>query len=156
MNADEQSRFTRLYADLQKELKLQGKAKATTDAYSRAIRRTAEFFDRCPDDLSAEELKDYFATLLETHSWSTIKLDRCGLQFFYRHVLDKHWGWVDIVNDWDRNQNKRLKDIRKADEKRIKELEQDLKRKEKALAETAALLVLRKKAQAIWGDGEEE
>ncbi|MCU7880255.1 MAG: transposase [Candidatus Thiodiazotropha sp. (ex Lucinoma aequizonata)] len=55
------------------------------------------------------------------------------------------------ANDWDRNQNKRLKNIRKADEKRIKELERELNRKEKALAETAALLVLRKKAQAIWG-----
>jgi len=60
------------------------------------------------------------------------------------------------ANDWDRNQNKRLKENRKADEKRIKELERDLKRKEKALAKTAALLVLRKKAQAIWGDGEVE
>jgi hypothetical protein len=29
-------------------------------------------------------------------------------------------------------------------------------RKERALAETAALLALRKKAQAIWGDGEED
>jgi hypothetical protein len=29
-------------------------------------------------------------------------------------------------------------------------------RKERALAETAALLTLRKKAQAIWGDGEED
>ncbi len=53
-------------------------------------------------------------------------------------------------------QQLRLKDIRQADEKRIKELERDLQRKEKALAETAALLVLRKKAQAIWGDAEEE
>jgi len=60
------------------------------------------------------------------------------------------------ANDWDRNQNKRLKENRKADEKRIKELERDLKRKEKALAKAAALLVLRKKAQAIWGDGEVE
>jgi hypothetical protein len=42
------------------------------------------------------------------------------------------------------------------DERRIKELEQDLRRKEKALAETAALLVLRKKAQAIWGEPEDE
>jgi hypothetical protein len=31
-----------------------------------------------------------------------------------------------------------------------------LRQKEKALAETAALLVLRKKAQAIWGDAEDE
>ena len=34
-------------------------------------------------------------------------------------------------------------------------LERDLQRKEKALAEAAALLVLRKKAEAIWGDGED-
>lgn len=36
--------------------------------------------------------------------------------------------------------------------KRVKELERELKRKDKALAETAALLVLRKKADALWGD----
>lgn len=36
--------------------------------------------------------------------------------------------------------------------KRIRELERELERKEKALAETAALLVLKKKVQAIWGD----
>ena len=40
--------------------------------------------------------------------------------------------------------------------RRIRELEQELRRKEKALAETAALLVLRKKAQAIWGEAEAE
>jgi transposase len=40
-----------------------------------------------------------------------------------------------------------------AEGKRIKELERELRRKEKALAETAALLVLRKKLNALWGDG---
>jgi len=41
-------------------------------------------------------------------------------------------------------------------ERRIRELESELRRKEKALAETAALLVLKKKAQEIWGDSEGE
>ena len=41
------------------------------------------------------------------------------------------------------------------DKKRIKDLEKELHRKEKALAETAALLVLRKKASAIWGEIED-
>jgi transposase-like protein len=36
--------------------------------------------------------------------------------------------------------------------KRLKELERELARKDKALAETAALLVLKKKVEAIWGD----
>jgi transposase len=37
------------------------------------------------------------------------------------------------------------------DKKKIKELERDLRRKEKALAETTALIVLKKKAELIWG-----
>ncbi len=35
-------------------------------------------------------------------------------------------------------------------------VEKELRRKEKALAEAAALLALQKKAQAIWGDGEDD
>lgn len=35
-----------------------------------------------------------------------------------------------------------------------REAEKELRRKEKALAETAALLVLKKKAQGLWGDNE--
>lgn len=42
------------------------------------------------------------------------------------------------------------------DHKRIKELERDLKRKNAALAETAALLVLSKKLEAIFHKGEDE
>lgn len=41
------------------------------------------------------------------------------------------------------------------DRKRIKELERELRRKDKALAETTALLVLRKKLNALWGEDEE-
>ncbi len=41
------------------------------------------------------------------------------------------------------------------EKKRIKILERELARKDRALAETAALLVLRKKAAAIWGGDED-
>ncbi len=40
--------------------------------------------------------------------------------------------------------------------KRIKELERELRRKDKALAEAAALLVLQKKVREIWGDGDDD
>jgi transposase len=43
-----------------------------------------------------------------------------------------------------------------AERRRIKELERELRKKEKALAETAALLVLRKKLNALWGDGDDD
>jgi hypothetical protein len=38
----------------------------------------------------------------------------------------------------------------------VKQLEGELRRKEKALAEVAALLVLRKKVQALWGDVDDD
>ena len=44
----------------------------------------------------------------------------------------------------------------KEDKKKIKQLERELHRKEKALAETAALLVLRKKFNALWEESEED
>ena len=44
----------------------------------------------------------------------------------------------------------------KAQRRRIKELERDLNRKDKALAETAALLVLSKKVAAIFNRDEDE
>ena len=46
--------------------------------------------------------------------------------------------------------------LRGAESKRIKELERELRRKDKALAETAALLVLQKKVREIWGDGDDD
>lgn len=39
-----------------------------------------------------------------------------------------------------------------AEQREVRRLERELARKEKALAEAAALLILKKKAQAIWGD----
>ena len=45
--------------------------------------------------------------------------------------------------------------VRSVEQRRILELERELRRKDAALAETAALLVLKKKAQAIWGDVDE-
>ena len=43
-----------------------------------------------------------------------------------------------------------------ADRKRIQQLECELRRKEKALAEAAALVWLKKKAQEIWGDEDDD
>ena len=52
-------------------------------------------------------------------------------------------------------QKKELKQS-KADRKRVKHLEKELRRKDKALAEAAAILVLRKKLNAFYGDESEE
>ena len=80
-----------------KLLKLQGKAKKTVDSYSRAIRRVSEYFDCCPDELTPEQLQNYFSDMVRDHSWSMVKIDRLGLQFYWKHILKKDWQWINIV-----------------------------------------------------------
>ena len=46
--------------------------------------------------------------------------------------------------------------VTRSEQKRVQELEKQLRRKDKALAEAAALLVLQKKVQALWGDGDDD
>ncbi|NAW65048.1 site-specific integrase [Photobacterium halotolerans] len=97
MNAQQQRHFDALYQQHLDNLILQGKRPATVDVYSRAVRRVSAFFDCPPDTLTTEQLRAYFRQLIHTHSWSTVKLDRNGLQFFYRYTLNKQWTWLNIV-----------------------------------------------------------
>ena len=58
-----------------------------------------------------------------------------------------------MLNGLQKNGSSKTKSKRNnVDAKRIRALEKELNRKDKALAETAALLVLKKKIQQIWGD----
>jgi len=97
MTKNEKIHFDKHYQQLLKCLKLQGKSNKTIDSYSRAIRRVSEYFDCLPEKLTPANLKEYFAALVESHSWSTVKIDRLGLQFYWRHILKKDWQWIDIV-----------------------------------------------------------
>lgn len=97
-----------------------------------------------------------FSVVLETASLSEMELaDYCR-----RHGL-----FVEQVKEWrvisikahemklteNRRADKELRDIRS----RLRELEKELTRKDKALAEAAALLMLREKFNALWDNSEE-
>lgn len=97
MTKTQQKRFQTLYQKHISALKRQGKSDTTIDSYSRAVRRISDHFDCCPDKLTVDQLKEYFDQLVETHSWSTVKVDRNGLRFFFEHVLGKSWQWINII-----------------------------------------------------------
>ncbi|MDD5322921.1 MAG: phage integrase N-terminal SAM-like domain-containing protein [Methylococcales bacterium] len=63
-----------------KHLKLKGLQPKTIEAYARAMRRIGAYFDYQIDDLSESQLTDYFSDLLESHSWSSVKLDLYGIR----------------------------------------------------------------------------
>ena len=116
MNTASSAHFDRQYQMHLKHLKLKGLQPKTIEAYARAIRRIGAYFGQQVDDLSEDQLTDYFSELIETHSWSSVKLDLYGLKFYYTHythVLHKPWVAFDLIKP---PKAQRLPDIVTVDE----------------------------------------
>jgi integrase/recombinase XerD len=113
MTSSSTSAFKQNYQTHLKHLKLKGLQPKTIDAYSRAIRRIGTYFDYQIDDLSEQQLTDYFTDLLESHSWSAVKLDLYGLKFYTTYVLHKPWVSIDLIKP---PKTQRLPDIVTLDE----------------------------------------
>lgn len=89
--------FKQNYQTHLKHLKLKGLQPKTVEAYARGIRRLGEYFDYQIHELSEAQLLEYFTDLLETHSWSSVKLDLYALKFFYTYVLNKPWPALNLI-----------------------------------------------------------
>lgn len=100
---------------------------------------------------------DKLAVVIETASLNEIQLSEyCRNKGLYREQIDQ-WKIAALSGYQNSTQMKRTQSQhRKEDKQIIKKLERELNRKDKALAETAALLVLSKKWEAIWGENEED
>lgn len=101
--------------------------------------------------------RDKHSAVIETAAMNAADLgEYCRRRGIYPEQLSVWCEACERANDWERAATTRITRETKDDKKRIKELERDLARKEKALAEAAALMLLRKKAEAIWGRGGED
>lgn len=100
--------------------------------------------------------QDKFLIVVETASLTETQLaEYCRSKGLY---VEQVKAWRDAcmqANGGVAQEATRLQRELRDKERDNKKLERELRRKEAALAETAALLVLRKKANAIWGDGED-
>ncbi len=98
-----------------------------------------------------------FAVVLETASLSQIELSEyCRRKGLYPEQVSA-WRQACITGQQTvQTQQKVDREQARKDKKRIQDLERELHRKDKALAETAALLVLRKKLNDYWGTYNED
>jgi len=100
--------------------------------------------------------RDKFAAVLETAAMNEADLAAyCRKRGLFPEQIKAWRAACEQANDWDRTSMAKMCHATKEERKRIKDLERELSRKDRALAETAALLVLRKKAAAIWGGDED-
>lgn len=97
------------------------------------------------------------AVVVETATFSEAELSEyCRAKGLYVEQV-KAWKAASLQGfSSTRQQEVEAKRQRQADRKEIKQLKRELRQKEKALAETAALLVLRKKLDALWEEDSED
>jgi transposase-like protein len=105
---------------------------------------------KVPEDWPAEAK---LAVVIETASQSEAERSQyCRAKGLYPEQV-RAWRQACITGQQSATALKQTeREQARADKKRIRELERELNRKERALAEAAALLVLRKKLNALWGD----
>jgi transposase len=86
----------------------------------------------------------------------SIEPERMGEWLRERGLHSEHIAlWEQELANIVADKDDALKQELQRTKKKLKETERELARKDKALAEFAALVALKKKAEAIWGDGEE-
>jgi len=100
-----------------------------------------------------------FETVLLTAPMSEAEKSEYGREHGIYPAQLKEWKEDCIAgcrNAPDKKYIKEAKEKEQQYKKKTRNLEKELMRKDKALAETAALLVLKKKIQEIWGEPEDE
>jgi integrase/recombinase XerD len=91
--------MTALRQKMIENMQLHGFAERTQKSYMQAVRQLAEFYNKPPDQLSEEELRQYFLYLknVKKVSRSTITLALCGIKFFYERTMQQQWATLALV-----------------------------------------------------------
>lgn len=91
--------MTELRRRFTQDLQLKGFSERTVEAYVRAVRQLAEHFNKSPDKITEDELRQYFLYNKNTRKWSrtasTISI--CGIKLFYTTTLQREWCTIKLV-----------------------------------------------------------
>lgn len=143
----------RTVADVAKE---EGISTATLYNWRRDAREQGRLLPRDSSEPEGWSARDKFNAVLETASLSESELvEYCRKRGLYPEQVRRWRSACEGANDRADAADREHREAVKAEKARSRELEREVRRKDAALAETAALLTLRKKARAIWGDGED-
>ena len=80
-------------------MQLRGLSARTQEAYARAVWQLAQHYHRSPDQLSDEELRQYFLYLTNEKKLArpTATIALCGIKFFYEQTLKQEWPTLRFV-----------------------------------------------------------
>lgn len=81
------------------DLQLAGMSVRTQEMYIRAVRQLAQHYHKPPDQITEEELREYFLHIKNVKKWSRtgITIALCGIKFFYEKTLKRQWPIFKVV-----------------------------------------------------------
>ena len=128
--------------------------------WRKAWRLQGEVVPATEKDPEGWSASDKFTVVLETAGLNATELSAyCRERGLYPEQVER---WRQAATDANEKpvltlkEQKELERLRAQDQREIKRLQKELRKKEKALAEAAALLLVTKKMQALWGEAEED
>lgn len=90
---------TTWHEQMDKALQVSGKSGKTRNAYVRTMRMLVEHYNKSPDKITEDELRDYFVFRQDKSRWAPATMRICftGIKFFYQHVLRQEWHLLEIL-----------------------------------------------------------
>jgi site-specific recombinase XerD len=81
------------------DMQLWGLSARTQGCYIAAVRQLAEHYHRSPDQLTEEDLRQYFLYLAAEKrvARTTATIALCGIRFFFTHTLQRDWTTLRFV-----------------------------------------------------------
>jgi integrase/recombinase XerD len=91
--------MTRLRQRMLEDMQLRGLSARTQGCYVAAVRQLAEHYHRSPDQVSEEDLRQYFLYLANEKkvARTTATIALCGIRFFFTHTLQRDWTTLRFV-----------------------------------------------------------
>ncbi|MDH3393944.1 MAG: site-specific integrase [Desulfobulbaceae bacterium] len=90
---------TEWHVKMNKSMQVAGMGERTREAYSRAMRKLVEHYDKNPDLITENELLDYFVYRQDVTGWApaTMRICYTGIKFFFLHVLKRDWHLLTLA-----------------------------------------------------------
>ena len=91
--------MTALRQRMLEDMRLRGLSPKTQEAYVGAVRQLAAYCHKPPDQITEEELRQYFLYLTDVKhvAPSTFTLALCGIKFLCQHTLRRDWPTLELV-----------------------------------------------------------
>jgi integrase/recombinase XerD len=91
--------MTALRRRMRDDLQLRGLAPKTQQCSLEAVKHLAQYYRRAPDQISEEEIRQYFLYLITEKqvAESTVRIHLYGIRFFYERTLQRPWPVFELI-----------------------------------------------------------